>query len=107
MNINNSLQALTQEVLDFSDVIGFVDDPIDADFRQACTLFSQHINNELNRISTNNLHTRPDIQQTTSQLYQLNELITPADSDYESLSQWPNKLHNFCDQIESLKHKAA
>ena len=107
MNTNNKLQELTQEVLSFSDVINYAEDLTDSDFRQTCTLFSQYMGYQLDQINPNTVHSPSTSQLTTSQLYQLNELITPVDSDFEDPSRWSNRLHNFCNNIQSLRHIAA
>lgn len=109
MNISNKLQELTQEILSFGEVINFTENPADLDFCNACELFSKHLSYELQTINSNVCFQdiRPDMQQTTAQLYQLSELITPAQSSTEDSKQWSNKLVDFCDQLKTLRDIAA
>ena len=107
MDTSNKLQELTQEVLDFSNVVNYTEDPTDTNFRQSCTLFSEYMSYQLAQINPSTTHSPSASQLTTSQLHQLNKLITPIDSDFEDPSQWPDRLHNFCNNIQSLRHIAA
>ncbi len=109
MDILDKLQELRQEILDFGQVINYTQNPSDADLRNACELFSQHLNYQLETINSN-IHFKniqPEMQQTTAQLHQLSELITPDVDDNNETHQWTNRLHTFCDQIETLKVIAA
>lgn len=109
MEITNKLQELQQEILSFGDIVSHTENPADIDFKHACDLFSQHLSYELKSIhATLRLEEiRPETQQTTAQLYQLNELITPVDSGDNDDYQWSGKLLNFCAQLQALKSIAA
>jgi|GEM_PF-1983872 len=116
MDITNKLDELTQEILSFAEVIDFAENPADSDFRNACELFSSHLMYQLSIINSNVRFQdiRPEMQQTTSKLFQLSELISPhsfdqkdKQSDSTDHYQWPEKLMDFCNQLETLKHAAA
>ena len=118
MNIANKLQELTQEIQSFGDVISYTENPDDSDFRNACDLFSQYLHYQLQCIHSNIRfkHLREDMQQTTEQLTVLSELITPDSTDKhvdneqaenDESYQWSNKLLDFCNQLQTLKSKAA
>lgn len=108
MNLLQKLHDLQQEILSFGDVVSQTKNPADTDFLNACELFSQHLSFQLKTINSSIClqDIRPEMQQTTAQLCELSELITPhknSDDNY----QWPNKLLNFCNQLQSLKSEAA
>ena len=109
MDIATRLQELTDEIRNFGDVINFTDDPADGDFRNACDLFSQYLSSQLNSINSNMTFKdiRPEMQQTTAQLIELSELISPDHSASETNSQWSDKVIHFCHQAQSLKKIAA
>ncbi len=109
MDTTNKLHTLQQDILDFGDVINHTKNPGNMDFINACDLFSQHINHQLKNITSSLCmkDIRSEMQETTSQLYALNELITPTKVDDYSGTQWPEKLLHFCKQLQSLKNTAA
>jgi len=124
MDIATRLQELTKEIVNFGEVINYTENPVDSDFRNACDLFSQYLNHELQDINANiRFHdTRSDIKQTTSRLHELSDLISPGKISHGQIShgqtspdqanniekyQWSNKLTDFCNQLQSLKNIAA
>lgn len=114
MDIPNKLQELTKEVVNFGEVISYAENPADSDFRNACDLFSQYLNHELQDINTNIRFQdiRSDIKQTTNRLHELSDLIspgqiTPGQAYNIEEHQWSNKLIDFCNQLQSLKNIAA
>jgi len=109
MNLLNKLHKLQLEILNFGDVVSQAENPDDVDFINACELFSQHLSYQLKVINSSVClqDIRPEMQQTTAQLCQLSELITPAASDHNDNYQWPNKLLDFCSQLHTLKSAAA
>lgn len=109
MDLLNKLQVLQLDILKFGDVVSQTENPADIDFINACELFSQHLNYQLKTINSSICmqDIRPEMQQTTAQLYQLSELITPSLSSHQSRYQWPNKLLDFCSQLHTLKSVAA
>ena len=109
MNITNKLHELQQEILSFGEIVSHTENPTDSDFRNACDLFSQHLNYELSAINTNIQPNdiRHETQQSTAQLFELNELITPVKTGDNADYQWSGKLLNFCAQLQTLKSIAA
>lgn len=109
MNIHTQLNELTREALGFSDVIRYTDNPVDADFCNACRLFSDYLNHQLEsldrQLSDNNASesTRP----TTDQLHKLSSLIAPEQIDPDNTAPWISKLDSYCQQLESLRQIAA
>jgi len=109
MNITDKLNELQQEILSFGDVVNQTENLADMDFCNACNLFSQHLNFELESINSNVClikESPSEVHQTTAQLYQLSELITPATSD-DNTHQWSDNLNNFCSQLQTLRCVAA
>ncbi|VAW58837.1 hypothetical protein MNBD_GAMMA08-1287 [hydrothermal vent metagenome] len=109
MDTLNKLQELQQEILNFGDVVSHTENPADIDFRNACSLFSQYLSSELSAINAQIRlkDIRPEMQQTTTQLCELSELITPDASESSANYSWPEKLLNFCSQLHTLKSIAA
>lgn len=114
MNINSQLQELTAEALGFIEVIGFTENPNDADFCNACNLFSQYLYNQLEQLKQDIIPatSNDQIKFLADQLYQLSNLITPESTTTEQASTdnsdpWSNKLHDYCLQAETLKNIAA
>jgi len=109
MDISNKLHELQQEILNFGEVVTQTENPADLDFRNACYLFSQHLSFELKSINSS-IHLkdiRPEMQQTTAQLFELSKLITPDATNNNDNYMWPDKLLNFCSQLQTLKNVAA
>jgi len=109
MKLSNKLYSLQQEILNFGDIVNQTENPADTDFINACELFSQHLNYQLKLINSSVClqDLRPEMQQTTTRLYQLSKLITPEISDNSEDHQWSNKLLDFCNQLHTLKNVAA
>jgi len=109
MDLLNKLHTLQLEILNFGDVVSQTENPSDIDFLNACELFSQHLSYQLKMINSSIClqDIRPEMQQTTAQLCQLSELITPIAADNNDSYQWPNKLLDFCNQLDTLKSAAA
>jgi len=109
MDLLNKLHNLQLEILSFGDVVSQTKNPADTDFLNACELFSQHLSYQLKTINSSIClqDIRPEMQQTTAQLSQLSELITPEHAGNEDGYQWPSKLLDFCNQLQSLKSFAA
>lgn len=108
MNIHTQLSELTREAVSFSDVIRFTDNPIDADFCNACLLFSNYLNHQLaslnNQLGNN---ANESIRSITDQLYKLSSLITPEQIDPDNTAPWADKLNSYCRQLETLRQVAA
>ncbi len=108
MDLLNKLYNLQQEILSFGDVVNQAKNPADSDFLHACELFSQHLSYQLKNVNSSIClqDIRPEMEQTTAQLCELSELITPDMTSTDNY-QWSNKLLNFCDQLQTLKSEAA
>lgn len=108
MNIHTQLNELTREAVSFSDVIRFTDNPVDADFCNACHLFSNYLNHQLeslnNQLSNN---ANESVRSITDQLYKLSSLITPEQIDPDNTAHWADKLNSYCQQLETLRQIAA
>lgn len=113
MDISNKLQELTKDTLNFGDVIRHSEDPSDLNFREACELFSQYLNYQLEIISSKIRFQdiRPEMRLTNAQLCKLNELITPdfqsSQTATDNSHDWNSKVHGFYDQLKTLKKMAA
>jgi len=109
MDIGNRLNELTQATLNFGDVINSTENPSDSDFRNACSLFSQYLESELQLISSTPIEhdASSNIQNITDQLHSLSNLITPNQLAFSNSHHWPNNLVDFCSQLQTLKSEAA
>lgn len=109
MNIHTQLNELTREALGFSDVIRYTDNPVDSDFCNACRLFSDYLNHQLEsldrQLSANNAS--ESTRSTTEQLHKLSSLIAPEQIDPDNTASWTGKLDSYCQQLESLRQIAA
>ena len=112
MDISNKLRELTEDTLNFGDVIKHSEDPSDLNFREACELFSQHLGYQLEIISSKIRFQdiRPEMRLTNAQLCILNELITPDSQPGQTNSShshdWANNVLGFFDQLQTLKKMA-
>ena len=109
MDIKNQLHELTQETLNFGDIISSTENPVDADFRNACNLFSQHMDNQLQIINLGLTEqgSLSNVQSITQQLHALSSLIASNSVGLSSSYLWSNNLVNFCSQLQQLKSNAA
>jgi hypothetical protein len=109
MNIHTQLNELTREALGFSDVIRFTDNPVDADFCNACRLFSDYLNYQLESLDRQLSHSNAtqDTRSITSQLHKLSSLITPEQINPDNTTPWADKLDSYCRQLETLRQIAA
>ncbi|HEY9200672.1 MAG TPA: hypothetical protein VIQ81_03655 [Gammaproteobacteria bacterium] len=109
MNIHTQLNELTQEALGFSDVIRYTDNPVDADFCNACRLFSDYLSHQLESLDRqlNINNASESTLSITDQLHKLNSLITPEQIDPDNTAPWTSKLDSYCQQLETLRQIAA
>lgn len=123
MDISSKIHELKQDILSFGEVISHTENPADVDLHNACNLFSQHITYQLQVIHDGKsfLDSPVEMQNTTAQLSKLSELLAPKSDltqpglfrtgqqnfDLSSENHWPEKLLEFCSQLQSLGIKAA
>jgi hypothetical protein len=109
MNIHTQLNELTREALGFSDVIHFTDNPLDADFCNACRLFSDYLTHQLESLDCQlNLNKASESTRSiTDQLHKLGSLIRPEQIDPDNTAPWTSKLDSYCRQLETLRQVAA
>jgi len=109
MNIENRLNELTQETLNFADVINSTDNPANSDFRNACNLFSQYLDSQLQLINTSPIehNSFTNVQNITSLLGKLSGLIAPNHLTFNPTQNGPDTLVDFCKQLKLLKSYAA
>lgn len=109
MDIENQLRELTQETLNFGDIINSTENPANSDFRNACNLFSQYMDNQLQIINIDTAEQDPlsNTQNITQQLHTLSNLIASNSLDLSNTYLWSNNLVDFCSQLQSLKSNAA
>lgn len=109
MNIHTQLNELTREALGFSDVIRYTDNPVDADFCNACRLFSDYLSHQLESLDRqlNINNASESTLSITDQLHKLSSLITPEQIDPDNTAPWASKLDTYCRQLETLRQIAA
>ena len=103
MSTVTQLHELTEEALNFGEVINFAENLNDSDFCNACALFSEYLTSQLNSLAPHNQseHT----QLLINQLNQLGQLLAPSQSSEDQA--WLSSLNNYQQQIVSLKSIAA
>ena len=105
MGTVNQLQELTQEAFNFGDIISSTENADNSDFRNACNLFSQYMDNQLQIINSGLIEqgSLTNIQNTTQQLLILSNLISSNSIDRTNTYHWSNNLVDFCSQLQQLK----
>jgi len=105
--MKNELNNLTQEIIAFSDVIAFIDNPADADFQNACQLFSSYLKNQFSDIKSKShvAACKEDIEWTENEIARLSDLISLPDSSTTPYIQWTRSLFQHCEELQ--QHKAA
>jgi hypothetical protein len=109
MGIEDRLNELTRETLNFGDIISSTENPANADFRNACNLFSQYMEHQLQIINSSLVEqsSLTNIQNIIHQLHMLSNLIAPNSLEISNTYRWSNNLVDFCSQLQLLKSHAA
>jgi len=109
MSIEERLNKLTQETLNFGDIVSSTENPANADFRNACSLFSQYMEHQLQIINPSLIEqsSLTNIQNITHQLHMLSNLIAANSLEISNSYHWSNNLVDFCSQLQLLKRNAA
>jgi hypothetical protein len=103
--MKNELNALIQEIITFSDVIAFIDDPAGSDFQNACQLFSGYLENRFSDIKSKShiSSCEEDIKWTENEIAKLSDLITLPDDSATPYIQWTRNLFQHCEELQSNK----
>jgi len=109
MGIKERLNELTQETLHFGDIVSSTENPANADFRNACSLFSQYMEHQLQIINSSltEQSSPTNIQNNAHQLHMLSSLIAFDSLEISNPYHWSNNLVDFCSQLQLLKSNAA
>jgi len=109
VGIEERLNGLTQETLHFGEIISSTKNPANADFRNACSLFSQYMEHQLQIINSSLAEESAltNIQNITHQLHMLSDLIASNSPEISNPYHWSNNLVDFCSQLQLLKNNAA
>lgn len=109
MDISGKLHKLSLEMREFAEVIRRTSNPYHAELIQACNLFSQYLNDELNVVSSNLRLQEHDeeIKLASLHMTHLCQLITPLSSHHLPSPGWKQQLQTYCEQTQSLKALAA
>ncbi len=109
MGIEEQLNELTQETLNFGDIVSSTENPANSDFRNACNLFSRYMDNQLQIINSGLVehNSLTNIQNITHQLHVLSSLIASNSLELSNVHHWSNNLVDFCSQLQELKSSAA
>ncbi|MCW9012623.1 MAG: hypothetical protein OQL06_02475 [Gammaproteobacteria bacterium] len=106
----NELNELIQEIVDFGDVIAYNDNPADADFQNACNLFSSYLDGRFTELNQKFKQTgsTSEIKWAANELEKLAELITPPQHATGPCIQWTHKLFKHCAEIQrsNIEHVA-
>lgn len=100
----NELNELIQEIVDFGDVIAYNDNPADADFQNACNLFSNYLEWRLAEITEKLRATgeEAEIQRATREIEILSDLITPPQQSTDPCIQWTRNLFRHCMELRQI-----
>jgi len=109
MGIEDRVNELTKETLDFGELISSTENPANSDFRNACHLFSQYMEHQLQIINSSLVEqgSLTNIQNITHQLHLLSNLIASSSLELSNTYRWSNNLVDFCSKLQSLKNNAA
>ncbi len=104
--MKNELNNLIQEIITFGDVIAFTDNPADADFQNACQLFSHYLKHRFSDIKSKShvAACEEDIKWTENEITKLGNLISLPDSSTAPYIQWTRHLFEYCEELQH--HKA-
>ena len=105
--MKNELNNLIQEIVNFGDVITFIDNPADSDFQNACQLFSGYLENRFSDIKSKpHLSTcEADIKWTENEMAKLSGLISLPVNSSTPYIQWTRDLFQHCEELQ--RHKIA
>ena len=103
------LDDLIEEVIEFSNLIGYSENPADPDLQNACRLFSSYLDAELKVIRRNMIGTPSAIHSrwTASELSQLGELIDRPKHSTELCIEWIRDLFQHCITLQRGRLVAA
>jgi hypothetical protein len=103
------LDDLIQEVIEFSNLIGYSENPADPDLQNACRLFSTYLDTQLKQIRRAMIGTPAAIHSrwTASELSQLSELIDRPKHSTELCIQWIRDLFQHCIALQRGRQVAA
>ena len=107
MNIQQQLNALTQEALEFASIIN--QHPAeDSDLVQACELFCSYLQGKLEQLEGQLIELpNDDLTQTSLKLQELCELIRPQASALTSGEFWQRCLSTYTQQVRMIHVDAA
>ena len=107
--MKNDLNDLIQEIINFGNVISFVDDPADSDFQNACQLFSRYLENRFSEIKSQPhiAISKGDINWTENQIAKLSNLVSLEDNSTTPYVQWTENLFKYCEELQHNKAAVA
>lgn len=107
MDINQQLKSLTEETLNFAQLIDH-NNSDNLELLHACELFSRYLDHQLQNIDQA-LHNKASLKQlnTFQHLHRLHRLITPATNLHKKTAPWKSQLDDFLLEAKVLKQQAA
>lgn len=103
------LDALIQEVIEFSDIIAYSENPADPDLQNACCLFSDYLAAQLKVIRRNMIGSPSALHSrwTANELSQLGELIDRPKNSTLYCLEWIRALVQHCISLQRRDLAAA
>jgi len=107
--MKNELNNLIQEIITFSDVIAFIDNPADPDFQNACQLFSSYLKNQFYDIKSKShvASCKENIKWVENEIAKFSDLISLPDNSTTPYIQWTHNLFQHCEELQLHKEAIA
>lgn len=93
------LNKLIREIIDFSDVIAYNDNPANSDFQNACYLFSCYLDTQIKEIKQQLRAVNSDQEITTiiNEINKLDNLISLPRNTTAPYIEWTRNLFQHCE----------
>lgn len=107
--VMTQLDNLFQEVIEFSNLIAYSENPADPDLQHACRLFSEYLATQLKLIRRNMIGPASAMHSrwSATELRQLSELIERPNHSTASCIEWIRDLFQHCISLQRDHQVAA
>jgi len=107
--MENELNDLIQEIVNFGHVIDFTDNPDDPNFLNACQLFSNYLEHRFIEIKTKLqvMDCKDNMNWTVNEITKLGDLISSQENSTTPGIQWIHDLSLHCTKLQRNKMAAA
>lgn len=101
------LDNLLQEVIEFSNLIAYSENPADPDLQNACRLFSDYLAAELKTSRRNLIGTAQATRWSARELNKLEKLVASPKPNTQSSIEWIRALFQYCIGLQQNRVVAA